>query len=543
MEPNGEGERLQQKLHAWSDSQWAQGKNWLQDWWFQYAYLAWPEPLPVWTSPFYFWKAIQPGDHILNAAKAIFWSTKWKLDILDTEKLEPEMMGKTPLCMDQFRRLFTTSRRPGLNGDTLDVIKPEKHIVVICRRKFYSFDVIDENNHVIPLSQIRSYLKDIWDIAHSGKEVDYSPGLFTAVSRPTWAKVRGIMLQDTQNAKYLDIIDRSLFVTVLEDSYPENDTAAVHEVSGGDASNRWFDKTFNIIVFANGTIGVNNEHTPAEATNPLVLMQWAVEQMLIHNPPNPVYEGKEIQLPKPEEFKWKINEEVAAEFPKCHQEFIHLWKDLDTQVFYFEGFGTQWCKTHKVSADGLVQMAMQLAYQRLHRGPTATYETGHLRAFKNGRTETVRSCSIDSQNFVLSMDKDTPAADRIKLLEKSLKSHRDYTMKAMSGRGCDRHLMGLRILAMSEGKSPEIFTDPAYARSTDFKLSTSTVFTRELIGGFGPVKLNGYGICYQMWKNRICIVVSSRFSCNSTSSHRMARAINDALMDFKKLLEYKASSA
>jgi hypothetical protein len=44
----------------------------------------------------------------------------------------------------------------------------------------------------------------------------------------------------------------------------------------------------------------------------------------------------------------------------------------------------------------------------------------------------------------------------------------------------DRHFLGLRILAMGSGMQPAIFSDPVYARSQKWLLSTSTVRTTEV---------------------------------------------------------------
>ena len=49
-------------------------------------------------------------------------------------------------------------------------------------------------------------------------------------------------------------------------------------------------------------------------------------------------------------------------------------------------------------------MAFQLAYFRHYGEPCATYESGSTRAFLHGRTETVRSCSMDSVAFTKAFD-------------------------------------------------------------------------------------------------------------------------------------------
>jgi carnitine O-acetyltransferase len=54
----------------------------------------------------------------------------------------------------------------------------------------------------------------------------------------------------------------------------------------------------------------------------------------------------------------------------------------------------------KLSPDAYVQMVLQLAYYRLHGKWTATYETASTRQFLYGRTDCIRTCSMDAVNFV-----------------------------------------------------------------------------------------------------------------------------------------------
>lgn len=61
-------------------------------------------------------------------------------------------------------------------------------------------------------------------------------------------------------------------------------------------------------------------------------------------------------------------------------------------------------KSKKIHPDAFVQMVLQLAYYNLHEEFVPTYETATMRAYYNGRTETVRSCSSDAVKFVLAMN-------------------------------------------------------------------------------------------------------------------------------------------
>ena len=52
-------------------------------------------------------------------------------------------------------------------------------------------------------------------------------------------------------------------------------------------------------------------------------------------------------------------------------------------------------KTLKVSGDALMQMAMQLGHYNMHGTMVPTYEAASHAAFKHGRTECIRSATME----------------------------------------------------------------------------------------------------------------------------------------------------
>lgn len=60
-------------------------------------------------------------------------------------------------------------------------------------------------------------------------------------------------------------------------------------------------------------------------------------------------------------------------------------------------------KKCQVSPDAFIQMALQLAYYRNAGRFSLTYEASMTRLFREGRTETVRPCTIESAEFVKAM--------------------------------------------------------------------------------------------------------------------------------------------
>lgn len=72
----------------------------------------------------------------------------------------------------------------------------------------------------------------------------------------------------------------------------------------------------------------------------------------------------------------------------------------------------------------------------------------------------------------------------------------------MTGRGVDRHLLGLRLLLRPlNGEAAVLFEDELFDRSTRWKLSTSGLSAGLLFKGtgFGAAYEDGYGINCEYW--------------------------------------------
>jgi carnitine O-acetyltransferase len=220
---------------------------------------------------------------------------------------------------------------------------------------------------------------------------------------------------------------------------------------------------------------------------------------------------------------------VRAALADADKHFAALRDNVTVTVLHYNGYGTDWIKRNKLGPDGFVQMALQLAYYRLHNTFVATYETGQTRQFHNGRTDTVRPCSIESAEFCkLMLSPDATHDQKLAAFNAALKAVGTYMKDVVDGRGFDRHLMGLRLIAAEQGlDTPAVFNDPLYKRATTFKLSTSNVPTRGIVnGGFGPVAVDGYGVCYQLFPtfltfNMYVARIAARTRCLTLSHHAM----------------------
>lgn len=81
-------------------------------------------------------------------------------------------------------------------------------------------------------------------------------------------------------------------------------------------------------------------------------------------------------------------------------------------------------------------MAFQLAYYRHHKKFSLTYEPAMTRLFLKGRTETIRSCTVESSKWVLTMENELSSnSERLDLLREACQYHQTLSLNAMLGKG------------------------------------------------------------------------------------------------------------
>lgn len=541
----GVGARLQKGLERRA----RKTENWLSEWWMQSAYLDCRMPVAVYTSP----SVVLPRMHFQDrqgqmrfAAKLIAGVLDFK-KMLDTETLPTEYLSGKPLCMDQYYQILSSCRIPGPKRDTVVNYgkgSPSTHITVVHNFQFFVLDVYNSDGTPLTVDQIYMQLEKIWN---SSLQTNKEPiGILTSQHRNTWGKAYNNLIKDKTNKESVRAIQKSIFTVCLDAPMPRVSDelylsrVAAQMLHGGGArwnsGNRWFDKTLQFIVGEDGTCGLVYEHAPAEGPPIVYLIDYVVKYMrkteFVRSPMVPLH--------MPQKLRFNITPEVKRDIEKAKQNMNIMVHDLDVKVVLFSHFGKNVPKQHHLSPDAFIQMALQLAYFRMYNICCSTYESASLRMFKYGRTEGVRVTTIDSLQFVLSMvDPTKQNTERLALLQKAVKTHRENTYNAIHGHGIDRHLLGMKMQSIEDLTSmPEIFMDTSYAVAQHYQLYTSQVGSKtDCVMCFGPMVPDGYGVCYNPMDEHINIAITAFNSCEDTNAAKFARAVEEALLDMRALLE------
>uniref|UniRef100_A0A665TXP2 Carnitine O-acetyltransferase-like n=1 Tax=Echeneis naucrates TaxID=173247 RepID=A0A665TXP2_ECHNA len=522
----GVGERLQRGLEKRA----CNTENWLSEWWVRLAYLEYRMPVVVHSSPGLVLPHMNFSDkqgQIRFAAKLIAGVLDFKT-MIDNETLPVEYLGGKPLCMNQYYEVLSSCRVPGLKRDSVvnhaRSSPSPKHIVVVNNSQFFVLDVYNSDGTPLTVDQLSLQLKRI--CSSSVAKCTEPVGILTTQHRDSWGRAYINLIKDKTNKESVDAIQRSIFTLCLDGAMPAvseemyRSSAAVQMLHGGgtqwNSGNRWFDKTLQFIIGEDGTCGANYEHAPAEGPPIVALIDHVVE----YTRKPEMVQPPMVPLPSPKKLHFSITPEIKRDIEEAK-----LAQDLDIRVIMFGHFGKNIPKAYKMSPDAFIQMALQLAYYRMYQRCCATYESASLRMFRLGRTDTIRSTSSASAAFVKSFD------DPNKQFS--------ISSQAINGQAIDRHLLGLKMQAVDDKLSiPDLFKDAAYAKALHYQLSTSQVPSKtDCVMCFGPVVPNGYGVCYNPMNNHINFAVSSFNSCEETNAADLAQAVEDALLDMRKLLE------
>lgn len=535
--------------------------NYVSDWWEEYVYLHGRSPLMV-NSNFYGTDTIlmrTTQNQAARAAVIVYLCLKFRR-LIDRQELEPIMLqNMVPLCSWQYERIFNTVRAPGIESDKIVHYQDSSHIAVYHKGRYFKVMVYSRGRLLKPV-EIQVQMQQILDDKSEPVTGEERLAALTAGERSHWAHIRQTMFNRGHNRTSLHCIERAAFVVCLDDieyGYDENDPTKLDEFGRvllhGKGHDRWFDKSFNLCFSTNGYVGFNAEHSWADAPVMGHLWEYIIwsELEIGYDSDGNTIGTVETPPPAPIRLQWDLNkEEILNAIDVSYNVAQKLLNDVDLRILMFTEYGKGFMKKCRVSPDAFIQLALQLSYYRDSGRFCLTYEASMTRLFREGRTETVRSCTIESSAWVKAMvNPDVSVQERMDLFIKASNRHQLGYQDAMAGRGIDRHLFCMYVVAKYlELESPflqEVFNEPwrlstsqtphGQTNLLDLKKYPNCVSAG---GGFGPVADDGYGVSYIIaGENTIFFHVSSKKSCPITNSSNFIKQIERSLRDVQNLFE------
>lgn len=175
--------------------------------------------------------------------------------------------GAYPLDMSQYARLFCSTRVPRADKDELVTASHADYVAAFRGGHVYKIQIFRPGSadgtrlELLPPQAIEAQLRSVLAASPSGLDSSVPRiGALSGMERSSWAATRAHMETDPTNREALQKIDGALFVLSLDPDTPESHEELSRAMLHGAHHDRWFDKSFNIAVCANGRAGISWEH-------------------------------------------------------------------------------------------------------------------------------------------------------------------------------------------------------------------------------------------------------------------------------------------
>uniref|UniRef100_A0A8C2C107 carnitine O-palmitoyltransferase n=1 Tax=Cyprinus carpio TaxID=7962 RepID=A0A8C2C107_CYPCA len=505
------GNRLQWYLKL--KAMWA--SNYVSDWWEEYVYLRGRGPLMV-NSNYYGMDFLYVTPTPIQAARA---GNTLHACLLYRRKLNrEEIKPVSPHCIADrcYWAMGETSRFFCVYLDSLIHWQDSEYVAVFHRGRYFRLWLYHAGRMLSP-REIEHQIQHILDDPSPPVPGEAKLAALTAGDRIPWAQARKEFFSSGVNKRSLDCIEKAAFFVALDDDEQGmmgDDPAGnldryAKSLLHGKCYDRWFDKSFTVVLYKNGKNGLNAEHSWADA--PIMAHVWEYVMTTDCFQLGYTEEGHckgdvASSLPPPTRLTWDIPAECQERIERSLAVAQTLADDVDFHVLPIQDFGKGAIKKCKISPDAFIQIALQLAYYRNRGSFTLTYEASMTRLFREGRTETVRSCTSESCTFVRALEGGEEVCRH--LFRTAAEKHQHLYRMAMTGGGIDRHLFCLYIVSKYLGEESPFLKE---VLSETWRLSTSQTPLQQVElfdfvnhpeyttcgGGFGPVRnIHAYSQIY-----------------------------------------------
>ncbi|KAG7444677.1 acyltransferase ChoActase/COT/CPT [Guyanagaster necrorhizus] len=558
----------------------ASPNNWLDDnFWMNNAYMEWRAPLLINSN---WWLAFEDDANIPVSEKErqdghfktgfSRWQIKraaWLLHRilefkikLETQELYPDTTRTGIWLRESTSKMFNVARIPKHSCDVLSPVPLPTdpfayNIVVMVHGWFYRVSVMESPSVSMDVGHLARYLEAVVSDAEQrliDGEEPVSIGLLSADDRDKWSENFEHLLALSESNKMVHTtLSNSLMVLSLDNEIYEDPTSPnpstkeysfnshLHVIrsTASNVGNRWFDKAFTLVVDPAARSGAVGEHSPCDALVPSIVAEYGIIQGI-----NESHFENDSSLPSRgqrwDRLDWVVDDFIKEECGMAKKRAERIIEDSDDSVFWFSDYGVDWIKgAAKLAPDAFIQMALQVTWYKMRGQFTATYETALTRMFDKGRTETIRTLTRESRAFCLAMvDGRVTAESKRAALESAIKVHTRLTREAATGKGIDRHLMGLRQMLCPELREhTPLFEDPLFGQSSCWKLCTSGLSAGHLFRGtgFGAIYEDGYGINYLAGSSMIKFGIESKFSNSFTSTSAFISTLADVLRSMQNI--------
>lgn len=404
---NGIGRELHRALEVKA----SQERNWVEKYWEDIGYHSLKFPLIPYMNmaqPFILDAAGTPEspEYRLKAAARISYYSAVFWDLIRRERLRPPTNPDQSVIFssDLYKRLYNTTRVPGVEKDEVHgYFKTAREgqcpstSLIVGKGRVFQYDAAPDGR--LLTQQEHLHLFRLVDAMLENDNVERGVPILTADDRTSWAQNRLHLIElSPDNAEKLKIIESAAMSICFDENEPRDYSELAQLCLGGDFHCKWNDKASGMTVFKNGKIGFFGEHSAYDGTISIAFSTFILLSLLEESEPD--WDEVPERRILPYEIKFKIDDHLRSEIKRMEEYAETVKFAVTAQCQEFKGFGKAFMKKQKIHPDAFVQTALQWNYYKMHGKLAPTYETATMRIYYHGRTETVRSCSVEVKEWI-----------------------------------------------------------------------------------------------------------------------------------------------
>jgi carnitine O-acetyltransferase len=484
-----------------------------------------------------------PGDpQVSRAAGLVAAAVSYKL-ALDAGLVPPVLLRDKPVSMHQHRLLFSTTRIPGAAQDTLRTPYTQarsapaqaRHVAVFHRGAIFRLEVITPGGRPRGPAELADGLRVIADAV--GRPRGEAVGHLTSQDRSSWAASRAALLAcDPANARALDTVETALLCLCLEDTTPRTAKDTCDRLLHGDSASRWFDKALSMIVFPDGTAGVNVERSGQDPTT----IQDFLDALSAPLPSVPIAPSAAAEV---EPVRFVLDRDLRAAIDEAAASFAAHVAATSSATVALDNFGADPARRLGASPDAFVELACQLAHSRVRGMIGASRESVATRHYRHGRTEPMRVVTPEVVGFVAAMDDPlVGSVIRRSRFRAAQAKHVERIRQCQAGQAPEQHLQELQFIQQRSGAAIGVPSEPALYRTPGWRLmcqdylSTGPAYSPSVgYFGFGPAGPKCISVGYVLLPASCQVYLTTRASARPPLSS-FARHLRAAVAELLELL-------
>ncbi len=495
-----EGPKLAQKLQQYVDSL-SDNKNWMAPFWTK-MYLSIRDSLLTESNYALHLAPLKDKAAAENHAFMAHWISAVG-HVYQQIKNHPQNIfeeGGHIFCDMNTRNLLGCARIPSEHEDKwVNYSEFLTNIAVFYKNQCFIMPIFDENQQSLSEEEIAAGLQAIQ------QEQGHSPCDFLSCSfqgSDTCVSFLKDFLSDAGNKAAFEELNKTIFHIVLTDEDFNNSLANQMDIIFTLPHIRWCYKPVTFLMWKNNEISAHMEHTGADGIIMMRILQLAKEQFQ----QKPIGKTAQSASKNYHALKWNYTHAQKAQLKAYADAYTKKVNEYSLKIYDFNASSANFAKT---SRDALAQIVMQYGMNKISPMPQSIYSACAMGHFREGRTEALRTISLQSQAFVKDLEKTHQINQS--LLDAALLEHKNRIKMCKQGHAPTRYLSGLAWISEGASASIEFFQNPLVARLGGNYFSTSNIgMLNDLctLFLFSPPMPSRYGFGYLISQEAIRFCIS-----------------------------------